>query len=82
MVTSPWMKESGVHRNEENIMEHVVKVRHYLNRIADAIVENDMIELHVITNEAVEDYISDNITYKELYVIKAMTAIGTVASIK
>ena len=63
-------------------MEHVVKVSHYLNQIADAIAENDMIELHLITSKAIDDYTSDNITYKELYVIKAMVAIGIVASIR
>ena len=63
-------------------MEHVVKVRHYLNRIVDAIVENDMIELNFITTEAIEDYATDYITHKELYVIKSMAAIGTLASIR
>ena len=63
-------------------MENAVKVRNYLNRIADAIVENDINELHIIMLDAVADYTSDNITYKELYVIRAMNDIGTIASIR
>lgn len=63
-------------------MKNAVKVRNYLNRMTDAIVENDIRELHIITLEAVADYTSDNITYKELYVIRAMNDIGTIASIR
>ena len=63
-------------------MENAVKVRYYLRRIADAIVENDIKELHLITEEATVDYTSDNITFKELHVIKAMADIGIVASIR
>ena len=62
-------------------MKNAVKVRNYLYRIADAIVENDIKELHLITEEATVDYTSDNITYKELHVISTMTNIGTVVSI-
>ena len=63
-------------------MEHVVEVRNYLSRIADAIVKNDIIELRHITIEAIHDYTSDNINNKELYVIKSMVNIGILASIK
>ena len=62
-------------------MKNAVKVRNYLYRIADSIVENDIKELHLITEEATVDYTSDNITYKELHVISTMTNIGTIVSI-
>lgn len=62
-------------------MKNAVKVRNYLYQIADAIVENYIKELHLITQEATVDYTSDNITYKELHVIMTMTNIGTVVSI-
>lgn len=62
-------------------MKNAVKVKNYLYRIADAIVENDIKELHIITHEATVDYTSDNITYKELHLVMTMTNFGTVVSI-
>lgn len=55
--------------------------RHYLTSITEAFLENDISELHRMAYDAASDYVKDNITYKQLYVIKAIVATFTIASI-
>lgn len=55
--------------------------RHYLTSITEAFFENDISELHRMAYDAASDYAKDNIAYKQLYVIKAIVATFTIASI-
>ena len=54
--------------------------RHYLTSITEACLENAILEVHRMVSDAIADYAKDNITYKQLYVIKAIVAIFTIAS--
>ena len=54
--------------------------RHYLISITEAFLENNISELHRMAVGAIVDYAKDNITYKQLYVIKAIAATFTIAS--
>lgn len=54
--------------------------RHYLTSITEAFLGNDISELHRMAHDAIDDYAKDNITYKQLYVIKAIVATFTIAS--
>ena len=54
--------------------------RHYLTSITEAYLENAILEMHRMVSDAIVDYAKDNITYKQLYVIKAIVATFTIAS--
>ena len=54
--------------------------RHYLTSITEAYLENAILEMHRTVSDAIADYAKDNITYKQLYVIKAIVATFTIAS--
>lgn len=61
-------------------MESNEMFRRYLTSITDAFLDNDISELHHMSHDAMADYAKDNITYKQLYVIKAIVATFTIAS--
>ena len=56
--------------------------RHYLTSITEAYLENAILEMHRMVSDAIADYAKDNITYKQLYVIKAIVATFTIASMQ
>lgn len=60
-------------------MEITERFRHYLNSITEAFLEDDEPDLHLMAQDAIIDYARDNITYKQLYVIKSLVAIFTLA---
>lgn len=61
-------------------MESNERFRHYLTSITEAYLEIAISEMHRIEHDAIADYIKDNITYTQLYVIKAIVSIFTIAS--
>ena len=61
-------------------MESNERFRHYLTSIIEAFLDNNISELHRMEHDAIADYIKDNITYKQLYVIKAIVTTFTIAS--
>lgn len=54
--------------------------RHYLNSITEAFLQNNISELHRMEFDATSDYAKDSITYRQLYVINAIVATFTIAS--
>lgn len=54
--------------------------RHYLTSITEAFLEDDASDVRHMATNAIVDYAKDNITYKQLYVIKAIVATFTLAS--
>ena len=61
-------------------MESNERFRHYLTSITEAFLANDISELHRMADDAIADYAKDNITYKQLYVIKSIVATFTIAA--
>ena len=61
-------------------MESDKRFRYYLTSINEAFLVNDISDLHRMEHDAIADYIKDNITYKQLYVIKAIVTTFTIAS--
>lgn len=61
-------------------MESNERFRHYLTSITEAYLEIAISEMHRIEYDATVDYAKDNITYTQLYLIRAIVAIFTIAS--
>ena len=62
-------------------MESNERFRRYLTSITEAFLDNNISDLHCMEHDAIADYVKDNITYKQLYVIKAIVVTFTIASI-
>ena len=61
-------------------MESNERFRHYITSITEALLDNNISELHRMADDANSDYARDNITYKQLYVIKLIVATFIIAT--